>query len=41
MTLAADENMLIVNKALIAITVRRVGVPLRISLNSQYYDLGC
>ena len=40
MTWAADENMLIVNWALIAITLRRVGVPLCISLKSQYYDLG-
>ena len=42
MTWAADENLLIVNWALIAITLRRVGgVPANISLNSQYYDLSC
>ena len=42
MTWAAGENILIVNLALIAITLRRVeGVPTSFTLNSQYYDLGC
>ena len=41
MTWAADENILIVNWVLIAITLRRVGVPLSISQSSQYYNLGC
>ena len=42
MTWAADESLLIVHWALIAITLRRVdGVPTSIPLNSQYYDLGC
>ena len=42
MTCAADENLLIVNWALIAITLRRVeGVPNSFTLNSQCYDLGC
>ena len=42
MTWAADESLLIVNWALIAITLRMVeGVPTSIPLNSQDYDLGC
>ena len=40
MTWAADENMLIVNWALSNYFEESGGVPLSISLKSQYYDLG-